>query len=404
MKKIKVSIKDSKTLELQEDAKKGDIIDLGALSAADVGTVNEAMKIAARQEAELALAPTVAKEIEAATLRKEKELRDQFNKQMDEVKNDKVKSDTALEKKNLEIEQLKAGQEKAIELALEKLKNEHIVEKNELNKKIDEEVERVREYKSRKSSKRIGEDFEKFCEDEFNKFHRAFPNSTFKKDNDAKTTGTKGDYIFEALDADKNRLVSIMFDMKDERDETIKGKENKDHFQRLDKNRTDKKCDYAVLVSTLEPESDLYNEGIVLVPETKYKKMYVVRPEFFIPIISALYDGACGGAEKAKDAINKLAVIEKEETDVTNFMKNLDKWKADFANNARLYRGHIGKARQSIVDAIKDLEKVLKSFDDANRQLENATDKAENLSIKKLAKDSPGISKQIKADAVQVKK
>lgn len=248
----------------------------------------------------------------------------------------------------------------------------------------DGEIARLRDMKARLSTKMVGETLEQHCETEFNRIRAtAFPRAYFEKDNDARS-GSKGDYIFRDADEAGNEIVSIMFEMKNESDETATKKRNEDFLKELDKDRTEKGCEYAVLVSLLEPESELYNTGIVDM-FYRYPKMYVVRPQFFIPIITLLRNAAM----KSLQYKSELALVKAQNLDITKFESQLEEFKGAFGRNWRLASDGFEEAVRRIDEAIKDLEKTKEALHKSANNLRLANDKAEDLTIKKLTRGNP---------------
>lgn len=248
----------------------------------------------------------------------------------------------------------------------------------------DVAIERLRDMKARLSTKMVGETLEQHCETEFNRIRAtAFPKAYFEKDNDARS-GSKGDYIFRDSDDAGTEIVSIMFEMKNESDETATKKKNEDFLKELDKDRTEKGCEYAVLVSLLEPESELYNSGIVDVSH-RYPKMYVVRPQFFIPIITVLRNAALGSLQYKQE----LALVKAQNVDVTNFENDLDAFKSAFGKNYDLAARKFQEAIGEIDKAIDRLQKVKEALTGSERQLRLANDKAQDVTIKKLTRGNP---------------
>jgi hypothetical protein len=248
----------------------------------------------------------------------------------------------------------------------------------------DGEIARLRDMKARLSTKMVGETLEQHCEIEFNRIRAAaFQRAHFEKDNDART-GSKGDYIFRDSDESGAEIVSIMFEMKNESDETATKKRNDDFLKELDKDRTEKACEYAVLVSLLEPESELYNSGIVDVSH-RYPKMYVVRPQFFVPLITLLRNAALN-AMKYK---SELALVRSQNVDITKFETQLDEFKTSFGRNWRLASEGFEEAVKRIDEAIKDLEKTKEALHKSANNLRLANDKADDLTIKKLTRGNP---------------
>ena len=257
----------------------------------------------------------------------------------------------------------------------------------------DEEITRVRDMKTRLSTKMIGESLEQHCENEFNKLRAtAFQKAHFEKDNNA-SSGSKGDYIYRENDASGNEIISIMFEMKNEADQTATKKKNEDFFNELDKDRLEKKCEYAVLVSLLEADSELYNSGIV---DVSYKKdkMYVVRPQFFIPIITLLRNAAMNALTYKAE----LALIKSQNVDISNFENQLDDFRNAFGKNYRIASEKFMVAIDSIDKSIAALQKTKENLLGSQDNLRHANNKAEDLTIKKLTRGNPTI--KAKFDAI----
>lgn len=255
---------------------------------------------------------------------------------------------------------------------------------DELIRYKDEEIERLRDMKVRLSTKMVGETLEQHCETEFNRLRMtAFPHAYFEKDNDA-SDGSKGDYIFRECDEDGNEIVSIMFEMKNENDETARRHKNEDFFKKLDHDRTAKECEYAVLVTLLEPESELYNTGIVDV-SYRYPKMYVIRPQFFIPLITLLRNAAMNALSYKQE----LAVMRQQNIDVTNFEAKLDAFQEGFSRNFDLASRKFKTAIDEIDATIKHLQKVKDNLISSENNLRLANDKAQGLTIRKLTWGNP---------------
>jgi hypothetical protein len=248
----------------------------------------------------------------------------------------------------------------------------------------DESIERLRDMKVRLSTKMVGETLEQHCETEFNRIRAtAFPRAYFEKDNDA-STGSKGDYIFRDSDEADTEIVSIMFEMKNESDETASKKKNEDFLKELDKDRNEKSCEYAILVSLLEPDSELYNTGIVDVSH-RYRKMYVVRPQFFIPIITLLRNAA----QNSLKYKTELAIVKEQNIDITNFENELDVFKTGFARNYELASKKFKKAVEEIDKTIDHLQKTKDALLGSENNLRLANNKAGDLTVKKLTKGNP---------------
>lgn len=253
----------------------------------------------------------------------------------------------------------------------------------------DKEVQLYKDMKTRMSTKMIGESLEQHCQTEFNKIRMtAFPNAYFEKDNDART-GSKGDFIYRECDENGVEIISIMFEMKNEMETTSTKHKNEHFFKELDKDRKEKNCEYAVLVSLLEADSDYYNAGIVDVSYA-FDKMYVVRPQCFIPIITLLRNAALG----AMAYKNELAEVKSQHIDITNFESNLMDFKNAFSRNYELAHSHFDKAIDEIDKTIDHLQKVKDSLTKSDNQLRIANNKVDDISIKKLTKGNPTMAKK----------
>ena len=282
----------------------------------------------------------------------------------------------------VKLQEARAAQEQAA--LREKMTNE-LAAKDELIKYKDEEIARVKEMKARLSTKMVGESLERHCETEFNKIRAtAFPHAYFEKDNDV-VDGTKGDFIFRETDpATGEEVVSIMFEMKNENDETRTKHKNEDFFAKLDSDRKKKGCEYAVLCTMLEPENELYNEGIVDV-SYRYEKMYVIRPQFFIPIISILRNAALSALQYKTE----LAEVRNQNIDITNFENSMEDFKTKFARNYDLASRKFQTAIDEIDKTIDHLQKTKEALLGSERNLRLANDKAQDLTIKKLTRKNP---------------
>lgn len=282
----------------------------------------------------------------------------------------------------VKLQEAQAAQERAA--LREKMANE-LAAKDELIKYKDEEIARVKEMKARLSTKMVGESLERHCETEFNKIRAAaFPHAYFEKDNDV-VDGTKGDFVFRETDpATGEEVVSIMFEMKNENDETRTKHKNEDFFAKLDSDRKKKGCEYAVLCTMLEPENELYNEGIVDV-SYRYEKMYVIRPQFFIPIISILRNAALSALQYKTE----LAEVRNQNIDITNFENSMEDFKTKFARNYDLASRKFQTAIDEIDKTIDHLQKTKEALLGSERNLRLANDKAQDLTIKKLTRKNP---------------
>ncbi len=359
MKTIKVSIKDENTLILQEDANKGDLIDLKSLHDLDIDktTIADVVKSIKLDKFNEELQKKVKAETES--IKRENDLRK-------EIAVTKAVSDVERERDGLKIE-----------LANTKEKYEEKI------KDRDDAIERLKDMKIKLSTKMVGESLEQHCQNEFNKIRiTAFPNAYFEKDNDF-SSGNKGDYIFrdptEGIES-----ISIMFEMKNENDTTETKKKNEDFLAKLDRDRKEKNCEYAILVSLLEADSDLYNQGIVDV-SYKYPKMYVIRPQFFIPMITLLKNAA----EKSLAVKNELATIRNQNIDITTFEDDVNNWKTNWLTSIKNAAQKHSDAVEQINKAIKDLEKVRDALTISDKHLLAAENKMDDLTVKKLTRKNP---------------
>lgn len=299
------------------------------------------------------------------------------------IKNAVAEKADELNQKVIEIEQLKGqidSKIKEAELAQNNLKASY---EQQLKFK-DEEIERYKDFKAKQSTKMIGESLEVFCKNEFDKMRPVgFQNATFEKDNKISETGSKGDFIFRETE-EGVEFISIMFEMKNEMDTTAAKHKNEDFFKELDKDRREKKCEYAVLVTLLEPENDLYNNGIVDV-SYKYEKMYVVRPQFFIPIITLLRNAARNSLQYRKE----LVAAQNQNIDITNFETKLNSFKDKFDRDCRLADKNFEDAISDIDKTIKNLEKIKKELQLTVSHLKLADNKLQDITIKKLVRGNP---------------
>ena len=327
----------------------------------------------------------------------EQEYKDELNKKDLEISELKNKIKLQESKNELEIQKAITEKDKRIsdlssELVVKskefELKQNSIKDSYESKlKDKDEQIAYYRDFKAKQSTKMIGESLEQHCSIEFNRLRPLFKNAYFDKDNDART-GSKGDFIFRDFDDEGNEIVSIMFEMKNEADTTATKHKNEDFFKELDKDRKEKKCEYAVLVTLLEADNDYYNDGIVDVSHL-YDKMYVIRPQFFIPLITLIRNLANKSLEYKKE----LEIIKNQNIDITHFEENINAFKEGFGRNYRLASERFAKAIEEIDKTIDHLQKTKEHLlkTDDNRRLAN--NKAKDLSIKKLAHNNPTVTK-----------
>ncbi len=349
------------------------------------------------------------------------ELAEQEKKNAVELAQAKVAAELkdAAATKDAEIERLKADLDKAdvtSKLALKEALGEVEKERDDLKRSLgskdtekellerslrekyetqikdrDDAIDRLKDMKAKLSTKMVGETLEQHCEIEFNKIRAAaFPDADFEKDNDA-SAGTKGDFVFRESDESGTEFISIMFEMKNELDEGANKKKNEDFFKKLDEDRSKKGCEYAVLVSLLEPENELYNAGIVDVSH-RYPRMYVVRPQFFIPIISLIRNEA----HKTLKLKSELALVKAQNIDITNFEEKLEEFRSGFSRNYDLASRQFGDAIEEIDKSIRNLEKTKSSLLKSANNLRLANDKAQDVSIKKLTRGNPTMADKFK--------
>ena len=350
-------------LQLAEQSK------LDAVRLAEANVKNTIQLTVSEKERELA---DLKARLEKAEMQKKIDINEAVKKI------EKERDDLANNLQNKELEK------KLLESALQEKFNADLKSKDEIIKLKDEEIALRKDMKLKLSTKMIGETLEQHCEDEFNKLRAtAFPNAYFEKDNDARS-GSKGDFIYIEKDEHGNEIISIMFEMKNEGDETATKKKNEDFFKELDKDRSEKKCEYAVLVSLLEAESELYNSGIIDVSH-KYPKMYIVRPQFFIPIITLLRNAAM----KSMQYKAELSQMKNENIDITNFEENINSFKENFAKNYELASRKFKTAIEEIDKTIDHLQKTKEALLSSVNNLRIANTKADDLSIKKLTKGNP---------------
>ncbi len=389
--------------EIQSRLKLAEIEKENAIKLVEANLKNEFQSSLNKKENELSLLKAQSNTllIEKLAL-KERELSDQLL-----LRENKISElNSKVEKANLELQisvtnavqniekerdtllnelKLKATEQELLKKSIEEQFRNTLITKDEAIKLKDDEINRLKDFKQRLSTKMLGETLEQHCEIEFNKLRATAFNKNvyFEKDNDTKT-GSKGDFIYRETDEDGNEIISIMFEMKNEAEETIGKKRNEDFFKELDKDRSQKKCEYAILVSTLESENELYNNGIVDV-SYRYDKMYVIRPQFFIPIITILRNAAFQSLTYKQ----QLALERKQNIDITNFEASINDFKTAFSRNYDIASRKFTEAIESIDKSINQLQKTKEALLGSENQLRLANNKAEELSIKKLTKNNP---------------
>ena len=360
---------------------------------------NQAIKLAENELEKKLSTMLKEKELEITKLNEELKSKKQLEDSL--VENTKIKTakeyKEEIAKLNIKIKELENEKDKNIsslksqleldskEYAL-KEKNIKDVYENKLKDK-DEMIAYYKDMKARQSTKMIGESLEVHCNNEFNTLRPLFPNAYFEKDNDART-GSKGDFIFRDYDDEKTEIVSIMFEMKNEADMTATKHKNEDFFKELDKDRKEKKCEYAVLVSLLEIDNDYYNTGIVDV-SYRYPKMYVIRPQFFIPLITLIRGAALNALEYKKE----MLVLQTQNIDISHFEENMNAFKSGFAKNYRIASEKFSIAIEEIDKTIDHLQKTKDALISSDRNLRLANNKAEELTIKRLTRNSETMAK-----------
>ena len=362
-----------------------------AVKLAEANLKNSLQENLAEKDKEIAeLKAKTERELAAQLARKESEIAEMKSK-IDSAEIEKKLSVTeAIQKVEKERDELsnslkiKETEKQLLEKSLNEKFSAELRTKEDIIKMKDEEIALRKDMKMKLSTKMVGETLEQHCQTEFNKLRAtAFQTAYFEKDSDSRS-GSKGDYIYRETDEAGNEIISIMFEMKNEGDETATKKKNEDFFKELDKDRTEKKCEYAVLVSLIEAESELYNTGIVDVSH-KYSKMYVVRPQFFIPIITLLRNAAMNSLKYKAE----LALVKNQNIDITNFEDKMKTFKDGFARNYDLASRKFNEAIEEIDKTINHLQKTKDALLSSQNNLRLANDKADDLTIKKLTHGNP---------------
>lgn len=400
-KRLKVSIVDENTLVLQEAGGKGDLIDLTTLHEADIDkatitSVVNSIKKDAFEDALRKEAANLKREMELQAQLKEQQLQQQIEtlrrEKESETKMAVLQATNELERQRDKLANDVATAEKEKLLAEASLKDKYETQ----IKDREQTIERMKDMKAKLSVKLIGENLEQHCQNEFNAVRTGqFPYAYFEKDNEAvvgvgETKGTKGDYIYRDYDAPGGtEFISIMFEMKDEQDDGGSKRTVESHLKKLDADRTKKGCEYAVLVTLLEADNELYNRGIVDL-SYKYDKMYVVRPQFFLPLISLLKSANL----KSLTAKRELMALQDQNIDVTNFEENLEDFKTAFGRNYELAGRKFSEAIEGIDKTIKQLEKTKASLLSSENNLRLANDKAQDITIKKLTRGNPTMAQK----------
>ena len=410
MKKIKISIQDENTLVLLEDAQKGDIIDLKSIHETDIdkSSIDSVIKSIKTDEFNAQL------ESAKVSIEKEKKLEAELNKQdiINKAKEALTKKDQEITTLNTKLESIskqvesetkvksleerqKVEEEYRKKLGDKELEIQEIKHQKQLSEQIYQDklvasetaLVSLKEMRSRMSTKMIGESLEIHCENEFNKLRPiAFPKAHFGKDNQVSSSGSKGDYIYQEFDDDNNEILSIMFEMKNEDSTTATKHKNKDFFKELDKDRREKKCEYAVLVSLLEKDNEYYDD---IVTVSDYPNMYAIRPQHFITIIGFLRQGNL----KSQELQKTIMTLKNQNIDVTNFEANMNNFKDAFARNYNLHSDQFNKAIEEIDKTIDHLNKVKENLLKSDNNLRLANNKAADLTVKRLTSNSPSVAK-----------
>lgn len=374
-----------KRLDLAEKEK------INAVQLAEANLKNKMQEeLAKKDNALVELRAQIQSELAEKLSKKEVEIAEMKTKVENAHLEKRISIQEAVQKIEKERDQLenslksKELEKELLEKTLVERFNSELKTKEDIIKMKDDEILRVKDFKQRLSTKMLGETLEQHCEIEFNKLRStAFQRAYFEKDNEVKG-GTKGDYIYRELDESGNEIISIMFEMKNENEETGSKKRNEDFFAKLDKDRTEKKCEYAVLVTMLEAENEWYNTGIVDVSH-KYDKMYVIRPQFFIPIITLLRNAAMNSLQYKAE----LAAVRNQNIDISNFEEKINTFKEGFARNYNLASKKFHEAIESIDKSMAQLQKTKDALLSSENNLRLANDKADDLTIKKLTHGNP---------------
>lgn len=377
--------------ELQKQLNQAEKEKLNAIKLAEANLKNSLQAdITKRDQEIIALKAKNELELSVQLAKKESEIAEMKSKIENAEMQKKLSVNEAVQKIEKERDELasnlksKETEKQLLEKSLIEKFNAELKSKDDIIKVKDDEIAFRKDMKLKLSTKMVGETLEQHCETEFNKIRAtAFPKAYFEKDNDS-ASGSKGDYIYRETDESGNEIISIMFEMKNEGDETASKKKNEDFFKELDKDRTEKKCEYAVMVSLLESESELYNSGIVDVSH-RHSKMYIVRPQFFIPIITLLRNAALNSLKYKAE----LALVRNQNIDITNFEDKMNKFKEGFAKNYDLASRKFKEAIDEIDKTIIHLQKTKEALMSSENNLRIANDKAEDLTIKKLTHGNP---------------
>ncbi len=409
MKKVKVSIQDENTLVLLEDAQKGDLVDLKSIHDTDIDktTIDSLIKSIRNEDFKVQLESAkqnIEKELELKAELKEKDIINRAKEALAKKDQEIVALNTKVENIAKQVEsnaKIKALEEKK---SLEDGYRQKITEKDTEIQEVKHQKElseqkyqdqlkasetalvSLKEMRSRMSTKMIGESLEVHCENEFNKLRPlAFPKAQFGKDNQVSGSGSKGDYIYRELDDDGNEILSIMFEMKNEDNTTTTKKKNRDFFKELDKDRREKSCEYAVLVSLLEKENEYYDD---IVTVSDYPNMYAIRPQHFITIIGFLRQGNL----KSQELKKVISILKNQNIDVTNFEANMNAFKDAFSRNYSLASTQFSDAIKEIDKTIEHLNKVKENLLKSDNNLRLANNKASELTVKRLTANSPSVA------------
>lgn len=400
MKKLKVLIQDENTLVLQEDGSRGDIIDLRTLHDTDIdkttisSVVNSIKKDAFNEEVKK-ITESQKRELELEYKLKEKDTEEESKNSLKKLESEilELKSELKSADTTKELAVTKAVSE--VEKERDSLKIELInkeKEKTIIEKSYKETIERYKDMRTKLSVKLLGENLEQHCQNEFNSVRATmFPFAYFSKDNEA-VEGTKGDYIYRDYESRGGaEIVSIMFEMKDEQDESVNKRTVESHLKKLDSDRIKKGCEYAILVTTLEADNEFYNKGIVNVSYL-YNKMFVIRPQFFLPLTTLLKDAGMKSAEDKR----QLVLAKNNNIDTENFIDNMENWKSNWLKVMKNAGNKHIEGIEQINKAIKDLEKARDALMMSDKHLLTAENKIDDLTVKRLTKNAPSIAEKLK--------
>lgn len=417
MKSVKISIQDENTLVLQEDANKGDLIDLTSIHETDIdkATIQSVVNSIKKDAFDAA----VKKEISSLEERKELEAQIKEREIKEKSSEDLRSKDSTIAELRNQLNSAETAKELAVTKAVSDFKEQLVKATAELESKDkekdnvvlqlndkhagelrlkDEQIAQYKDFKAKQSVKIIGESLEQYCQNEFNSVRTTmFPHAYFEKDNEAikdedETKGTKGDFIYRDFESKGGaEVISVMFEMKDEQNESSNKRTIDSHLDKLNKDRNKKGLEYAVLVTLLESDNELYNRGIVDV-SFRHEKMFVIRPQFFLPLISLLKNASMKSAEDKRQLVD----ARNSNIDIETFAENVENWKSSWSTNMKNAAKKHVEAVEQIDKAIKDLEKVRDALTMSNKHLLTAENKMDDLTIKRVTKNAPSVAEKFK--------